>query len=45
MCLATIETSQVDILGRAVDSYADGLSPDVDRFIPQLKLEKNEDDR
>ena len=45
MSLTTIETSQAEIFGRAIDCHADGLSPDVAHFILQLKLQESDERR
>ena len=45
MSLTTIEISQAEIFGRAIDCHADGLLPDVARFILQLKLHESDERR
>ena len=45
MSLTTIEYSQAEIFGRAIDCHAGGLSSDVARFIVSLKLDDNDERR
>jgi len=45
MDLSTIETSQAEIFGRAIDCHAEGLSPEVASFLVSLKLEDNDERR